>query len=370
MIDPDREPAKAREIGVEGINFILVEYGEAQTKVRKPTEKAITLGILRVLEGRKTRIRFLTGHGEPRLDAGGPAGLTRLGQALRESDYEIGSLNLLEEGHVPDDVDLVMLIHPSFPLGPEEVSALSEYLDGGGRLAIWFEPGDSTGLEETLRWHYVDLKPGVIMDEGPVTDRMGFGKWAPALAGNPSHEMTEGIYGMFVVSPRVRPLGLQEVRPFDLEALAVLKTAPTARVVASIALEDSVLAEGAQTAAVSVEWTGTGGEKWLREAASRDLPPRRPRARLLAVGTYALLTNRFMKVHSNRAFALDAVAWLTEQDYLLGLERGFQRPPRLQIGKGGLRALVYAVEFGMPAILAMIGLIVWLRREATRSEAV
>jgi hypothetical protein len=364
--DPDRQPARARELGVVRGDVIVIRHGAARTTVHELTEEAITQGILRVLEGRPRRVGLLSGHGEPARDAGGDTGITGLIELLRRTNIESREISLLSDGAVPEDIDALLIIHPRSPLYPSEQTAIRAYLEqSGGGLGLWLEPGDSTGLEPYLRMHAVGFPDGVIRDPGQITNRLELGSWAPALAVNPAHEIGAELRNSFVAAPQVRPLEVISPHPMELNILPLLKTPPTAEVLPRVAQDPGPpLASGVQTAGIVLEWETTVGEAWVRGPDEQGLPPRRPTARVIVMGDASMISNRYIGIGANRALAQNSIDWLTRKAHFLNFGQHARVSSALKLDRRHLRWLVYLVEFGLPLLLVTSGLVVWMRRRA------
>ncbi len=364
--DPDRQPARARELEVAQAGVIVIRYGDAQTRVHLISEEEITRGILRVLEGRPRMVGFLRGHGEPALHVGGEGGITAWAEALAAANVETRPVDLVSEGAVGGDLDALILVHPRRPLYPGEISLITGYLDAGGHLGMWLEPGDSTGLERYLERNFIRILPGTLRDDGPVTERLGLGPWSPALAANPRHAIGAQMFGDFAAGPMVGPVEIISPHPMDLDILPLLKTAHTAVVMPGAEREDvePLVPAGIQEAGVVLEWTAPVGQGWEAGADSLGLPPRIPKMRLVVVGDASMVTNRYLGVGSNRGFAVSAAQWLTEQDRYIDLHGGFRRSSQLRVSPRGLRVLLYVLQAGIPLALVALGLAVWLRRRS------
>jgi len=360
--DPDRDPAAAAEAGVTRPGVIVIRHGSARTQVTSLDEASITQGILRVLEGRPRRVGLVQGHGEPEPASGGEGGVSAWMGALREANVEASAVSLLEQTDVPADLDAVLLVHPRHPLYPEEASALRRYLQRGGRIGLWVEPEDSTGLEDFLGFYYLRLLPGVIRDPGRVSARLGLGPWAVALVGDPSHPISAGL-GTFAVGMGVRAVEIESPHPMDLMAGPLLRTTGAVDVFRDASAADGPpLRRGAQTGGAVLEWQAAVGEGWRAVPDASGLPPIKPLARLLVIGDASLVTNRFLASGSNRDLAVEAVRWLTTQDRVLGLSAKAGPSAVLRLDPAGLRALLYGVEFGLPLLLVLAGAGIWMMR--------
>ena len=357
--DPDREPGIAREAGVTQPGVVIVTYREAKAEVFELTEEALTQGLLRALSGRPRKVGFIQGHGEPLLSSGGGEGITAWIQALRDVNVVAEPINLLRDGVVAPDIDALLLVSPQSVLLPVERGAVQDFLESGGGLGIWLEPGDSTGLEQYLEFHYVKMLPGTVRDRGPITRRLGYGEWTPALAANPRHAIGAEMLGIHIAAPEIRSFAIDTPHPMDLTLEPLLMTAPDAEVMPSCAQPDATpLAQGTQMAGVLLEWEIPG-----HPAVTADgLPPMKRRARIALIGDASMVTNRYFGVGANHQLAVNTAHWLTWQERFLDINRRFRESTRLKIGPRGLRMLLYILQIGMPLALLGAGLGVWLRR--------
>ncbi|MCK4414523.1 MAG: GldG family protein [Candidatus Eisenbacteria sp.] len=360
--DPDREPARAQAARISRTGLVVITHGEARTEVLDLSEEALTQGILRVIEGRPRRVGFLQGHGEPRPDSGGEEGITAWMQELAGANLRGVPFSLLETDSVAPGIDALVLFHPQHPLYPRETALLRDYLNDGGRLGIWIDPGDTTGLEEYLEFLHLRLLPGTIRDRGRVTAGLGFGPWVPALVGDPAHPITQGL-GSFAVGSGVRPLQIVTPHPMDLTAAPILKTTgPVEVFIDPTRAGEGPLMRGVAVTGVILAWHVAVGEAWQRGPQADGLPPRRPEARVVVFGDSDFVTNRLLGRGANRALAVSALHWLTDQERYLEIGRERVRPAGLRLDRRGLRWLLYGVEFGLPLMFALLGLWVWARR--------
>ncbi len=364
MFDPDRDPARARRLGVTQPGVIVLSYREATAHVTDLGEESLTQAVLRVLEGHPRTVGFLQGHGEPSPNEGGEGGMTAWVQALGGANVLARAVNLLEEGRVPAEVSALLLVHPQRPLFPAETVILRDYLATGGGLGLWLEPEDSTGFERQLALKYVRLLPGTIRDRGPITERLGLGEWAPALAVNPTHPIGAEMVGAFAAGPGARPVEIISPHPGELVIEPLLRTATTAEVFAGDDASAGPIASGPQTVGVVLEWETPAGAAWSAGADSLGLPPVKPKARLVLMGDASLVTNRYLGVGANRTLAVNTAHWLTWQERFLDIGRRERVSSGLDIGRRGLWTLLLVVEIGLPVALVAAGIAVWLRRRA------
>lgn len=370
LSDPDREPEHARELGVERSGVIIATHGNARTEIDELSEDAITRGILRILEGRPRRVGLVQGHGESNMQEGGEYGLGAWLAALRTTDVAVEEVRVLgETTETLKGFDALLIVHPRQPLYPSEAAEVRTYVDRGGRLGLWLEPGDSTGLEEYLDFHSLLVKPGVIRDRGRGAAALGLGPWAIPLGVNSSHPITAGLT-VRPVAVQARPLEIVSPHAIELTIDGLLVTAraqsdpeDVIEVVSGVGPgEDRVIARGRQLVGAALEWEVPAGDAWQAESDTLGVPPVKPLARMAVFGDASLITNRYLGVGGNQDLAMKTVHWLTQQERFLAAEQTPQRAAQLRIGPQGLRTLVYAIEFGLPLAFVAAGLLVWLRR--------
>ncbi len=138
----------------------MMNYG-VPPRVRTFTaESAITETILSVTEEEKSGIYFLTGHGEynPESSDQDRLGYSLIASRLARQNADIKTLNLIKEGTIPTDCELLVIAGPRTRLLPEEVQMLKLYIEPGDsqarRLLIMLDPQTETGLETFLEEPY------------------------------------------------------------------------------------------------------------------------------------------------------------------------------------------------------------------------
>jgi ABC-type uncharacterized transport system len=112
----------------------------------KTLDRDIKEQLLKLARARLTA--YLTvGHGELNdaskgrsEETGHSAGITRT--LLQKQNFTLKDLGLAQglANEVPDDADVVLVLGPADPFGPEEIAALQRYADRGGHLLIALDP--------------------------------------------------------------------------------------------------------------------------------------------------------------------------------------------------------------------------------------
>ena len=145
FVDPDRNPGEASRLGMTRVGVLVFEQGDRTAEAPFADERNLTGALVRVLAGEPRKAYFLTGHGEREINDFSGTGFSQARELLSRSNFEVETLNLLEEASVPEDADLVIIAGPTVQYTDPEVEALKEYLDGGGSLLVLSDPGTGGG---------------------------------------------------------------------------------------------------------------------------------------------------------------------------------------------------------------------------------
>src|SRR5215475_5894924 len=140
VIDPDRQPAIAKQYDITAYNTVVVEGNGKKEKITRVEEAALTNAILKVTRTTKKVVYFVTGHGEPSLTDSDRAGYSVAKQALEEQNYTVQELVLARQPQVPDDAAVVIVAGPRRDLLESETEALSAFLGRGGHLFVMLDP--------------------------------------------------------------------------------------------------------------------------------------------------------------------------------------------------------------------------------------
>lgn len=154
-VDQAFAPVLSKDLGVRDNGHVVLRQGEQHQRFKLDTELKRARRALRKLDGTvqenllklvsTQRVAYITtGHGEASPRATNPfdklGGLKKL---LLSQNYEVKEFGL-EEGSandVPDDAALVIIAGPDKPFLEPEVAALTRYIDRGGSLLVYGEPG-------------------------------------------------------------------------------------------------------------------------------------------------------------------------------------------------------------------------------------
>jgi ABC-type uncharacterized transport system involved in gliding motility auxiliary subunit len=209
LVDPERDPLKAKEAGYRYPGNALLEFQGRRQMADKTEEEPLTNAIRKLLKPEVKKIYFLTGHGERNPQSKEREGFGTAGKALENEGYQVESLNLLTQAEVPKDAAAVVAAGPNKSLFPNEIAALKAYLTQGGRLLLLLAPFQDAGLKDFLTGYGVELDNGMILDMNQLTQAIGASAIMPLAMQYGPHRITRDFTNVVTIYPLARPLMLK-----------------------------------------------------------------------------------------------------------------------------------------------------------------
>ena len=126
-------------------------------------EGQITSAISQVTSDGAEQVYATEGHGESTLSQ-------TVQDMFEKSSLQLETVNLLEEGGVPNDCSLLMIYNPQRDLAVDELTSITEYLNGGGQVMILagFSAEERPNLDALLAEY------GMILGKGYAADTSRF----------------------------------------------------------------------------------------------------------------------------------------------------------------------------------------------------
>lgn len=172
--DGDRRVVPVSELA--DFDFGGVEFGEAPDVRGFSGEQEFTSALLDLVEQRRPKVLFTTGHGERSLDDLGGEGLSLLRRLLERDNFEVEEWAPLGKDVVPENADVIVIAGATASFLEPELDLFRRYAAEGGRFLVLLEPtlaseGEwlETGLESWLRELGIDVGRDVVLDpESPL----------------------------------------------------------------------------------------------------------------------------------------------------------------------------------------------------------
>jgi ABC-type uncharacterized transport system involved in gliding motility auxiliary subunit len=364
VVDVNRNPAVARQYGVDSYGSLVVESNGRRKDFSNPREDLLMEAILQVTRPSRKVVYVLKGHGEQDVEnTDRNRGYSTVRVALRNEFYDVTPLSLLGEAGVPVDANVVVIAGPRKDLLTTELVKLNEYVTRGGSLLIMVDPQTAPSLSAFLARYGIKVGDDVVVD--------------------PENRLFAGDYLTMTVP------GLSDRHPVS----AVLKAPPLFSQARSIAFVGTHDIESSGTEVKGINFLQTAASSWrstdlevLRTGVAsfvsgrdqpgpvpvgvslivdtpvRGEPPRR--ARFIVLGDSDFANNFFIEYLGDKDLLLNAINWLAGEEELVSQRPQLQTPGVAQFfvsARQGRLAFILGTIV-QPAIFLVVGAVVVLRR--------
>ncbi len=362
FVNPDRDPAKTREMGINFDGEMVVRYEGRQEKITQPSEEVLTNALQRLMRAGERWLVFVEGHGERSPSGSAPYDISRLSQRLGDKGIHHRNLNLSKELAIPDNTSVLVIASPQRDFLPGEVKLIQDYLERGGNLLWLMEPGPDHGLTALAESLGVELLTGVIVD--PNAQILGIGDPRFALVADyPPHPVTRDLDAL-TLFPEARALDTESME--DWNARAILETLPrswaeTGELAGEIRMDPGEDLPGPLTLGLALTRTppaeGNGAEG--NDAETQD---DKKEQRILIIGDGDFLSNAYLGQGGNLELAMNAIEWLTGDDQLIDIPAKSAVDQRLDLSRTAQGVIGTVFLIALPLGLLLVGLRVWWTR--------
>lgn len=389
--DPQLAPQKWEEMGITRASAQGTVVIQAAGRKRVLTlsgasprleERDFTNALISVLRDAEPKVAFLTGHGERRIEEAGGAGASLLADLLQRESYKVESIAIkITEPMVPADADVLVINNPNNDLLPQEIHAIDEFIDRGGRVLLlvdpWARVNSPNNTGEQLRpWlskrFGIEVGSDVVVseerqealqvelnaDSAPFAAQDRDTGFTGSL--NASHPITRG-FDQAMLLQLCRTVAPVAKAPEKVAVAALLRTGPQFWAETDIVgLRETRKAQRAEDE--------TRGPLMLACAATyeTDVPiegaNRNKEGRIVVVGDSNLSANDGIQVPGNLNFIMNTFAWLTESEQLIAVRPRGKNDPPLVLSPANERAIFWFSTLFTAQIALAAGVIMAVKR--------
>lgn len=350
-VDPNRDPGLARSFGVQSYGTIYVATGKRHLQASDASEQGITNALIRLLKGQKV-IYFVQGHGERDLDGTGRDGYSKFKQALQNEDSEVETLVLMQKMQIPANCSILVIAGPKTDYLSPEINVIEKYLQGGGRLLAFLDPGVALpNLSGLLARYGVTVRNDLVIDENPVSQIFGTSPSMPLIMSYGNNPIVEPLARRATLFPLSRSFEVADKTGVTLDQLC--KTSGASFGVANfnthmhqVSYRPGVDTKGPLVVAVAGTLTQNSPAK---------------QGRFVAVGTSLVAANAYLDFQSNSDLVLNMTEWLTSNEGLISIRPKTPKFQHLNLTASQMGGLLMRV-FIIPAVVIIIGIFVWWGR--------
>lgn len=361
FIDPDRQPAKAKQYAIADYGTIVLECGTRQERLDTLTEATLTNAIIRATRQNKKIVYFLQGHGEHGLTDEGRGGYSEVKKAVEEQNYIVKPLLLLRSEGVPADAALVVIGGPQKDMLPQEMMQITRYMEGGGKLLIMADPFTGRTLKGFIDGYGLHVGDDVIIDK--MSKVLGGDYGIPVVSDYAAHPITEN-FGEATFFPMAQTIILDKEPPLDTEIVPLAKTGTESWG----ELDRKRLEKGEAEFIKGQDRPGplTVAAVVTRRIKATTMGAAGKNARIVLVGDSDFVSNSFFAVAGNGDFFLNALSWLAEEGDLIAVR---PKPPKITplfLSPAEARWIKWLTIAILPGLVAGAGVVILIRRRRRR----
>ena len=357
FVNPDTDPARTQAMGVSTDGEVVIEYAGRKEHLKpfELNEQNITNALQRLLRSGERWLVFLDGHGERRPLGEGNNDLSLWVKQLEDKGFKTRSINLAQVSSIPDNTTVLVLSAPQVDLLPGEVKTIHDYVSHGGNLLWLGDPGPLHGLQPVAEALGVKFLSGIVVDL--TTQLLGIQSAAIAAVTKYGASPVTKDFNLLTVFPLAAGLKLEA--PKGWEGDGFLKTGESSWVETGdlgsgkVQFNESEDIRGPVTIGVTLTHTlpqesgKTGGGK---------------QQRVIVTGDGDFLANQYVGNVGNLDLGMNMINWLSEDEHFLDIPAKIATDTQLQLSQRQSGIIGFGFLFGLPAILLIGGLTIWLRR--------
>lgn len=362
FIDPDKQPAIAKNYGIQSYGTIVVEYGANSEKVTSATEENLTNAIIKVTRESKKKIYFLTGHGEKEIDDNERFGLASAKKAVEEENYDVKTLFLADKSEIPSDCSVLVIAGPKSELLSNEEEMIQNYLSKGGKALIMLDPKPNAGMIKFLDNWGITVGDNFVVDASGIGRLFGAGPEMPIVASYESHEITKGFGNYMTAYPLVRSVKPKDEKENGLEVKSLAKTQSHSWAESKFGSQVEFNPEEDFRGPISIAVVATKDVE-VTNSTNETNSSKKNKTRLVVFGDSDFASNQFFNFQANGDFFLNSISWLAEEEDLVSIRPKSSEDRRLILTETQSKViLIFAVILLPVAILgAAIG--VYIKRK-------
>jgi ABC-type uncharacterized transport system involved in gliding motility auxiliary subunit len=358
-VDPDKNPQLAHAAGIRDFGTAVVQIGDKKETAKGLTEEGLTGALIRDLKGTTRTICFVTGSGEHAIDETERDGFSQFKDLLAKDEYQTRSIDLLQKAEVPADCTTLVAAGPTHDYQQQEVDAIKNYVQNGGRAFFMLDPPVQFGrsavaandaLTGLLQSWGVTLDKNMILDLNPVGQLAGLGPQVALVTTYSSQPIVAQMRGSAVGFPLSRSLDIKNADKTSVEKLFDSSSS-------------SLATSNLSSPEVSVaDPNNRKGPLTIAAAGTYNTGKQNSQGRFVVTGSSSWAANRFLGFNGNGDLAVNAVNWLSSDEDLISIRPKQPEDRRITMTRAQLNLVRATSQFILPLIVVVAGTLVWWKR--------
>jgi len=359
FVDPDKKPEMAKLYGVTAYGTTVVAFRGQAEKITTSTEEDLTNTIIKVTRDKKKKIYFTTNHGEKAIDSEERLGLSSAQKAIKDKNYEIASLSLLDTTGVPEDCSVLVVAGAQTPFLPPEIEKIKKYLQKGGAGLFLLEAFPAPAFSEVLADYGIQANDDFLLDFSGIGQLFGAGPDMPVVTAYSKHAITEKFSSSMTAYPNARSFTLMSEKPPGVTVDAFASTSgnswgetdmaelKSGRVTPNVPPDRRGPLPLAVAATTSASGDGANGSKG---------------GRLVAFGDSDFAANYLFGFQRNGDLFMNVVSWLAEEEDLIAIPPKNPEDRRISLTASGSKVILLVSLFLMPLAAFGAAIAIFVKR--------
>ena len=360
-VNPLKDPTLAMAFGVRSAGTAFVTIGQRREEVHALTEEGITGAFVKDLKGVR-KVCFVEGSGERTITDDQATGLAQLKTLLQHDNYDSQEITLLDKTEVPSDCRVVVVDGPKNDYTPNEITALNNYVQGGGSALFTLDPpleiekehiAANKPLTDLLASWGVTLANNIVLEQNPEALTADLGPVFPLVMNYESHPITNDLKDHYTGFAITRSLQVA-----DTGKTTVAKLLSTTN--------SAVATSNLSSAGINIKDPNNQHGTFVLGAAGtyNGSNPQR-QGHFVVYGTSRLLDNSETGIHfqANRDLVLNTINWLASDQDLISIRPKDPEDQHLNLSQSQIRVFNYTDLIALPLFIIALGVsILWKRR--------
>lgn len=358
-VDVVRDPTVAVSYGVRYPGTAIVQIGPRREEAKSVTEDGLTGAFVKDLKGVR-KVCFVQGSGEHQLDETQGSGLSQLKTLLERDNYQPQAVTLIDKTQVPSDCTALVIAGPKNDYTANEVTAVKNYVENGGRVMFLLDPpldfqrehiAENTGLTDLLASWGVVLSKDLVLEQNPVGQIVGVGPEIPLISNYESQPIVSDLKNHYTGMPVTRSL---EVKSTGAKASVEKLFSTTDSAIATTKLNSNEINPS--------DPSNKKGPFLLGVAGTYNTGKPSNPGRFVVIGTSGFLDNSMLHFQSNPDLALNAINWLTSDEDLISIRPKETQDRRLNVTQRQMNVFAYTDLIAIPLVLIVAGATIFFKR--------
>lgn len=354
QVDPQEKPEIAKQYGVTRMGQVVAASGSKNEKIDETGEQDITNAILKVTHDKVQTVCFVTGHGEKSITATDGHGYSAANDQLKKESYQTKEVNLVSEGSVPSDCDVLVEAGPAQPLFPQEGEMIKKYLDGGGKALILVDPDTDPKLDDVFQAWNISVGKNFVIDASGVGRLFGTGPEIPLVVDYGTSPITRSFQQTMTFFPLARTVSVADKSKPQPDDVELLKTSPRSFTKPKL-VNGEIRFDPKQDTAGPLSLGVAAERKADEKSATKD-------ARLVVIGDSDFASNQAVNYARNGDLFYNTINWLSSEENLISIRPKNPANRRVNLTESQQRTLFWFSLLMLPGIVIISGIYIWWKR--------